>query len=174
MQSPNNTLEWQDGHPVSIAYGDVYFSRESGIDETRHVFLDHNHLQSRWRDIECKLFTIGETGFGTGLNFLCAWQLWNSLAPQDARLHFISTEKYPLSTDDLRLALALWPELEPLSAQLLHQYCCLAPGWRRLQFENGRVTLTLLIGDARETLRRSLTRGGGLRPSDEPLLNRPL
>jgi len=98
------------------------------------------------------LFTIGETGFGTGLNFLCAWQLWRECAPPDARLHFVSTEKYPLHPEELREALALWPELASLSQALLQQYEPLAPGWRRFKFDDGRVTLTLLIGDARDTL----------------------
>lgn len=146
------TLEWQDGQPVSSAFGDIYFSRDSGIDETRHVFLRHNDLERRWRNPDGRLFTIGETGFGTGLNFLCAWQLWNACATQGQRLHFVSTEKFPLTLAELQQALALWPELEPLGTQLLRQYASIAPGWRRMTFDDGRVMLTLLVGDARETL----------------------
>ncbi len=145
-------LQWRDGQPRSATFDDVYFSRESGIEETRHVFLHHNHLQQRWQNLQEPLFTIGETGFGTGLNFLCAWQLWNACAPPHARLHFISTEKYLLTHDDMSRALGLWPELAPWSAPLLEQYRDLAPGWRRMVFDGGRVTLTLLIGDANETL----------------------
>lgn len=153
-QDGHAQLEWQDGQPRSAQFGDVYFSRESGIDETRHVFLGHNHLPERWQRLQRTLFTIGETGFGTGLNFLCAWQLWQRCAPPTARLHFISTEKYPLTREDLAKALALWPELAAYSAQLLEQYRELAPGWRRFEFDGGRVMLTLLIGDARDTLPR--------------------
>jgi tRNA 5-methylaminomethyl-2-thiouridine biosynthesis bifunctional protein len=152
MSNDNNLLQWCDGQPLSAQYGDVYFSRESGIEETRHVFLQHNRLRERWQTLQTKVFTIAETGFGTGLNFLCAWQLWNECAPAQARLHFISTEKYPLSRDDLAQALALWPQLEQFSAQLVKEYHWLVPGWQRLSFDGGRVTLTLLIGDARETL----------------------
>lgn len=152
IQDRHAQLEWQDGQPRSAQFGDVYFSRESGIDETRHVFLGHNHLAERWQQLNRNLFTIGETGFGTGLNFLCAWQLWQRCAPPTARLHFISTEKYPLTREDLAQALALWPELATSNAQLLRQYRELPPGWRRFEFDGGRVTLTLLIGDARDTL----------------------
>lgn len=155
MTTPSAALEWQDGQPVSQLYQDVYFSRDSGLDETRHVFLDHNHLQQRWQALATdSSFTIAETGFGTGLNFLCAWQLWKECAPATARLHFVSTEKYPLSLDDLAQALALWPQLAELSAQLLHQYQWLTPGWHKLIFDQGRVSLTLIIGDARDTLPR--------------------
>lgn len=150
--SNHPTLDWQDGQPVSTHYGDVYFSRASGIEETRHVFLQHNRLAERWRTLQAPLFTIAETGFGTGLNFLCAWQLWRECAPPQARLHFVSTEKFPLSRDELAQALALWPQLSDCSALLLEAYRWLAPGFHRLVFDDGRVTLTLLVGDARETL----------------------
>ena len=95
---------------------------------------------------------IGETGFGTGLNFLCAWQLFEQHAVAGARLHFVSVEKYPLSLPDLQRALALWPELKPFADQLLKQYVAIHPGFQRLVLDNGRVTLTLLIGDALEQL----------------------
>lgn len=146
-------IDWQDGLPFSSQYGDIYFSRESGIAETRHVFLQQNNLAERWQKLGPGAhFVIGETGFGTGLNFLCAWQLWNEVAPPAARLHFISTELHPIAPDELRKALALWPELAEVASSLLEQYTALAPGWHRLTFAQGRVVLTLLIGDARATL----------------------
>lgn len=152
-QTPDsNILAWNEGQPVSRQFGDVYFSKASGIDETRHVFLQHNQLQHRWEHLTAPLFTIAETGFGTGLNFLCAWQLWLATAPGNARLHFVSTEKYPLSHTEMAQALSLWPQLSAFSEQFLQQYHYLAPGWRRMEFEQGRITLTLLIGDARQTL----------------------
>ena len=150
--SDDTQLQWRDGQPFSALFDDIYFSRQSGMEESRHVFLQHNRLPERWRRLTAPLFTIAETGFGTGLNFLCAWQLWAQCAPPQARLHFVSTEKYPLSHDDLVHALALWPPLAEFSAKLLGQYRELAPGWQQLRFDDGRVTLTLLLGDASETL----------------------
>lgn len=143
---------WKDGQPYSTLYEDVYFSRDSGLEETRHVFLMQNRLRERWQALEEAPFTICETGFGTGLNFLCAWQLWNETAPRSAALHFVSTEKYPLGHESLRQALDLWPQLGESRSQLLAQYRLLAPGWHKLVFDDGRVTLTLLLGDARDTL----------------------
>ena len=116
-------LEWQDGQPYSKAFGDIYFSRESGVDETRFVFLQHNQLQERWRSLsENSHFVIGETGFGTGLSFLCAWQLWLETAPQNSCLHFVSTELYPLSEADMLCALNLWPEFSTQINELMQQY----------------------------------------------------
>src|SRR5690606_17088489 len=94
------------------------------------------------------IFTIGETGFGSGLNFLAAWQLWRDTAPEQARLHFVTTEKFPLSRADLTRALALWPELDTMAQALIDQYpLYVGPGFHRLMFPHG-VTLTLIIGDA--------------------------
>ena len=58
MTSQHARLTWQDGQPMSQQYGDVYFSRASGLDETRHVFLEQNHLPQRWRDLQQDSFTI--------------------------------------------------------------------------------------------------------------------
>lgn len=147
-------LDWDaSGQPLSRAYGDVYFSRASGLEETRYVFLQQNRLPERFAALSAgDVFTIGETGFGTGLNFLCAWQLFEALAPQGARLHFVSVERFPLTAADLAQALTLWPELAAYSTALQQQYQAIHPGFQRLILGNGRITLTLLIGDVLERL----------------------
>src|SRR5574343_853593 len=147
-------LDWDDqGQPLSRTFGEVYFSRASGLEETRHVFLAHNRLAERFAALPAGgRLVIGETGFGTGLNFLCAWQLFEQSAPAMARLHFVSVEKYPLTRDDLERALALWPELEPWAAQLLAQYHAVHAGFPRFVFAGGRVVLTLLVGDVLDCL----------------------
>jgi tRNA 5-methylaminomethyl-2-thiouridine biosynthesis bifunctional protein len=152
MNNGQAQIDWVAGLPHSRQYGDIYFSSDSGLEETRHVFLAHNHLQQRWQALAAPHFTIAETGFGTGLNFLCAWQLWNECAPPAAQLHFVSVEKFPLALDDLTQALSLWPQLGEQRDQLLAQYKWLAPGFHRLVFDQGRINLTLLIGDVAKLL----------------------
>ncbi|VVP26646.1 tRNA 5-methylaminomethyl-2-thiouridine biosynthesis bifunctional protein MnmC [Pseudomonas fluorescens] len=151
---PHAQLDWDDqGLPRSRVFDDVYFSDKSGLDETRYVFLEQNNLRERFAALPVGArLVIGETGFGTGLNFLCAWQLFEQHAVAGARLHFVSVEKYPLSLPDLQRALALWPELKPFAEQLLAQYVAIHQGFQRLVLDNGRVVLTLLIGDALEQL----------------------
>lgn len=146
-------IDWVDGQPYSARYGDVYFSSASGIEESRHAFLDGNRLAQRFAQLAPRAaFAIGETGFGTGLNFLCAWQLFERAARPDARLHYVSTELEPLALTDMERALALWPEVAPEASALLAQWDELAPGWQRFVFAGGRIVLTLLVGDARATL----------------------
>ncbi|CAN7430758.1 bifunctional tRNA (5-methylaminomethyl-2-thiouridine)(34)-methyltransferase MnmC2/FAD-dependent 5-carboxymethylaminomethyl-2-thiouridine(34) oxidoreductase MnmC1 [Pseudomonas brassicacearum] len=147
-------LDWDDqGRPRSRVFDDVYFSDQSGLEETRYVFLEQNNLAERFAALaDDGRLVIGETGFGTGLNFLCAWQLFEQCAPAGARLHFVSVEKYPLTPQDLGRALALWPQLSLQAEQLLEQYVAIHQGFQRLVLADGRVTLTLLIGDALEQL----------------------
>jgi tRNA 5-methylaminomethyl-2-thiouridine biosynthesis bifunctional protein len=151
---PHAQLDWDDqGRPYSRVFDDVYFSDKSGLDETRYVFIEQNRLAERFAALpQHGRLVIGETGFGTGLNFLCAWQVFEQHAPVDARLHFVSVEKYPLSPPDLQRALTLWPELKVFADQLLAQYVAIHQGFQRLTLANGRVTLTLMIGDALEQL----------------------
>lgn len=146
-------VDWVDGEPRSRRFGDIYFSRARGLDETRHVFIDGNDLQRRFAMLGASgAFTIGETGFGTGLNFLAAWQVFVQIAPATARLHYVSTELQPLSPADMAQATALWPDLRREAARFLGQYQGLPPGFHRFVFEGGRVTFTLLVGDAALTL----------------------
>ena len=147
------SLSWQNGLPFSSRFDDVYFSAESGLEEARHVFLKGNRLDQRFATLSNKQgFTIGETGFGTGLNFLCAWQLFEQVAPEGASLDFFSTEKFPLDVDELRAALAIWPDLKPFYDELIQHWWRWVPGWNRWNFADGRVRLTLAIGDVDETL----------------------
>lgn len=145
-------LEWDEqGQPLSSQFADVYFSNENALAETRYVFLANNQLPERFAALTAnQQLVIGETGFGTGLNFLCAWQLFEQHAVTGTRLHFVSVEKYPLNKADLQRALSLWPELAPYAEQLLAQYVALHPGFQRLVFAGGHIVLTLLIGDALE------------------------
>ena len=146
-------LHWKDGQPYSERYGDVYFSADSGLEETRHVFLQGNDLARRFAALQAgESFCIGETGLGTGLNFLCTWQLFEQCAPAGASLDFFSVEKFPLDDDELRAALALWPELAAQAATLRARWRRRVPGWNRWSFADGRVRLTLAIEDVADAV----------------------
>ncbi len=145
------------GTPVSDLFGDVYFSNESGLEETQYVFLQQNGLPDRWLQHPAEYFHIIETGFGTGLNFLLAWHNFRqalAAAPtmRCQRLYFSSFEKYPITHADLKLALTQWPSLAPLAAQLLAQYPPALPGCHRLQLDNGQVILDLWLGDVHDSM----------------------
>ena len=171
-------LVWLDNlTPKSTRFDDTYYSREDGLEETRYVFLDGNHLPERWEKGECAV--IGEMGFGTGLNFLATWQAWqqSNSAPKPfhednlqasrkpeptaksldedntsppKQLHFISVEKYPMDWSSLKAALSPWPDLSPFAALLIEAWQPDQTGWQQHTF--GDVTLHLFIGDATDAL----------------------
>jgi tRNA 5-methylaminomethyl-2-thiouridine biosynthesis bifunctional protein len=153
-------IEWRDDTtPVNQQFDDIYFSSDA-LGESRYVFLEQNRLPERWQQ-PLRTFCVGETGFGTGLNFLLCWQLWQQLQAEDARLHFISVEKHPLRRADLARALSAFPELADLAAALVAQYPALLTGQHTLHFDDGRITLHLLFGDALDMLHGQL-------PADPP------
>ncbi|WP_413518672.1 tRNA (5-methylaminomethyl-2-thiouridine)(34)-methyltransferase MnmD [Psychrobacter glacincola] len=160
-------IEWQTDDtgnkvPVSGEFGDVYFSHADGLAESRHVFLQNNQLPERLANLAAKqCFAIAELGFGTGLNLLATWQLWRQLRSihphlASARLHFITTEKHPISLSDLTQILGLWaqraPELAVLIEQLLASYPPLIAGCHRLNFIEDNLTLDIWLGDASASL----------------------
>lgn len=112
-----------------------------------NLFLTGNQLELRWGKLtDFEHFTIVETNFDCGLNFLSSWQLWLQSAPQNTRLHFVSCDAQPLSRQGLIDALKLFPELTELSNQLIESYPLhLSTGLHRLIF--GQVTLTLIINN---------------------------
>ena len=140
------------GTPYSPEYGDIYHSADSGPGQARHVFLGGNGLPARWS--RARVFTILETGFGLGLNFLATWDAWRSDPARPERLHFVSVEKHPFTRDGLAELHARYPEFAPLSAQLQSAWPLPLPGLHRLEFENGRVTLTISFADVAEIVPR--------------------
>lgn len=153
-------LEWRDGLPYSTKFDDIYFSAspehpQHGLAETRHVFLQHNHLQQRWQALPLESpshFVIVETGFGSGLNFLATLQLWRKHAPAAAHLHFVSIEIAPFTLQDLQQAHTHFPELAELSQALCRQYRLLQPGINQLELPEFSTSLTLHIGDTTQVL----------------------
>lgn len=144
-------LDWDGDTPRSIFFDDIYFAGD-GRSETAHVFLQGNDLPARFA--EARRFVIGETGFGTGLNFLAAWEAWaNATKPSNAQLHFISVEQFPLSHADLKRAHAPWERLTPYTAKLQAAYPPLTGGLHFRQLTND-VFLTLCFGEAADMLSR--------------------
>ncbi len=140
-------LDWTaEGAPRSLRFDDIYFSAADGLAESRAVFLQGCGLPQAWRDRD--RFTVGELGFGTGLNILALLDLWRRERAPGRRLSIFSVEAFPLDVQDAARALAAWPELADLAARLLDQWPRRAPGFHRLTFPELDATLDLAIGEA--------------------------
>lgn len=157
------TIEWQDGTPFCNEFDDVYYRSDkpfvdNGLKETEYLFIQQNQLQKRWENLarqeqtDRQQFVIAETGFGTGLNFLSACDLWLKTAPKNWRLQFISTEIRPIRASDLKAIHSSWSVFSDLSEQLLSQYPVLTPGVHLVTLAEGRIQLMLLLGEANKML----------------------
>ncbi len=149
-------IDWQDdgtpgGSPYNPRFGDRYRSELGGLEQAREVFLKGCGLPAAWAGQP--QWCILETGFGLGLNFLLTWQAWKTDPQRPRLLHFVSTEAFPASADDVLRGALSHPELLPFAGQLRQQLWGLLPGFHRLVFEDGQLLLTLCIGDARAMLR---------------------
>lgn len=143
-------IDWSDAaHPRSTLYGDVFASRAGALAQAEQVFLRGNGLPERWQGRD--RFVILETGFGLGNNFLATWAAWRADPRRSRRLFFLSLDAHPVSPEDLQRGHANSP-LADLAAQLQAQWPPRVAGWHRLDFEGGRLTLLLAVGDVREVL----------------------
>jgi len=148
-------IDFSQGVPRSPAFDDIYHPREGALEQARAVFLAGNGLPERWRG-HCR-FTILETGFGLGNNFLATWAAWRDDPLRCERLHVVSLEKHPPTRDDLARALAPSP-LPALAHALVEAWPPLTPNIHRLSFESGRVQLLLCLGDAPALARELVAR----------------
>jgi tRNA 5-methylaminomethyl-2-thiouridine biosynthesis bifunctional protein len=142
-----------NGTPFSPLYNDIYHSAVGGLEQAQYVFLRGNALPERWQGRHT--FTVLETGFGMGINFLMTWAAWRADPSRCERLHFVSIEKHPFTATDLRSVYAATlsdPAIAELAQLLADTWPMLVPGTHRLEFEAGRVVLTLVLGDAAESL----------------------
>ena len=136
-------FELRNEVPWSAAFGDVYHSAEGGPAQAEHVFLAGNGLPERWAGRE--RFTILETGFGFGLNFLATLRAWRRDPRRCRRLHYVAVEKHPFALDDLRSLHGNYPELSEEAAALHAAWPVLVSGTHRLDL--GNAILTLVLGD---------------------------
>jgi len=144
-------LEWIGNTPRSTQFDDVYFQAEDGLAESRAVFLDGCGLPERFAGR--RRFAVGELGFGSGLNILALLDLWRRHRPNsEAKLSIVSIEAYPMTADAAARALAAFPELAELSADLLTGWPGRRTGRHILDFPEIGATLQIHVGDVREAL----------------------
>jgi len=147
------TLEWQDDRlPRSARFNDIYYSQDDGLAESVYTFIEGTDLSARLQRHRRNEFTIAETGFGTGLNFLLTWEAWQHAGANRPRLNYIATERYPVTRPDLTRALAAWPGLAASAKALVDAWPVPLKGQHRLLFEQGNVVLDLWFEDTTAAL----------------------
>ena len=118
--------------------------------QVRLAHLHGNGLPARWAGRPH--FVVLDTHFGLGHHFLAIWHAWRNDLARCARLHVVAVAAEPPSRTELALAHAASP-VPALAAALLKAWPPLTPNLHMLDFESGRLQLTLAVGDAPALLR---------------------
>ena len=113
------------------------------------MFLDGNGLKQRFSSATS--ITIGELGFGTGLNLCETWRQWQQLRRRDGHLQFISFELYPMRASDIARALQHWSEITHERMKLVQLWPHEPSGIIRLALD-AQTTLIVICGPALSSL----------------------
>lgn len=155
-----NKITWENNCPVSTRFKDIYYNPEFGQEESQYVFIEANHLPTRWQE-SVSTFSICEMGFGTGLNYLNCLNLLQTIQSNKKNdalfLNFYSCELYPLDPTDMARAIQAFPEVTTWSQEMLKQYHPEKKGWQQIKITKPTSTLHLYIGDAQDMLREMIT-----------------
>ena len=148
---PRDELEFREGDmPFSKRFGDHFYCKSDGRAECNHVFLNGNGLPEKWETTN--VYSIGELGFGTGLNFLETWRQWKLHRKPGAQLQFVSFEAYPMEVDAMKRSLSAWPEIAVEYAELEKQWPSLSKVPSVWQID-AQTSLTIVVADVLEGMR---------------------
>ncbi len=132
-----------DGVAQAPDFGDCYHPRVGAAAQAQAVFLAGNGLPARWAGRPD--FTVLETGFGLGRNFLATWAAWRADPQRPARLHYVGIDAHPPTTADLARA-AAGSATPALDAALQQAWPPAMAGWHPVDFDDGQVQLLLVFG----------------------------
>ncbi len=151
LQDPANEItlaqiELVDGKPYSPIFQDIYATRSGAYGQACAVFLAQGEIASRWANK--KAFCILENGFGLGTNFLATLKAWREDPNRPECLDYVSIERFPASAAEIERYAA--PEVRDYAKELAASWPQPLPGFHVLEFDHGRVRLTLIFHDARK------------------------
>lgn len=111
-------------------------------------------LPQAWRDQSA--WRVLDTNFHQGKRFLEAWQTWLADAKRPRLLHYVALCELPPSGYAILQAAAITfasSELHELAQELAQECLSLGTGFQRISLNEGRVLLTLCVGETQALLR---------------------
>jgi tRNA 5-methylaminomethyl-2-thiouridine biosynthesis bifunctional protein len=140
---------------VNPIYNDCYFIDGNGFEESKSVFILANEIPQKAK--ESAGLTIGELGFGTGLNLLTTLSCLQESAA--VRIQYYSVEKHPLSKGQIDEIISEYSWNYPeIYAAFLENYdklfCEIKPGFNSVVWRFGETELAfnLYFGDVLDFL----------------------
>ena len=144
-------LLWEGGGiPRSARFGDVYFSLDGGLAESRRVFLEGCDLPAAWAGRTT--FCVAELGLGVGRNLAALLELWRRTRPPGAKLSIFSVEAYPVCADEAARALGQWPDIGEVARLITDRWPRPARGFHRLDFPEINACADIALMEAAEGL----------------------
>ena len=140
-----------DGGSIACKdYEDRYF-QDNGFNESKEVYIDGNNLEERWESFSGSCFTIGELGFGLGLNFLTMMNCWLK-KERCFNLDYIGIDKRVLERKNLILLEEAFPNLKK-EIKILKE-CDLVGhnGFECISIPNLKIRLILVTEDVQKAI----------------------
>ncbi|MDA9112681.1 tRNA (5-methylaminomethyl-2-thiouridine)(34)-methyltransferase MnmD [Gammaproteobacteria bacterium] len=152
LKKNSRKVDWINNEPFSIDHDDRFFQADA-VEETSEVFINANNLYKRWDKLNGKNFTIGELGFGFGLNFLITAKAWKEANGHNSNwLDYISIDCFSLDISDFKKVAKLYPLLEEVTQEFIKFFPQECNGFTRIELPGYKIRLTLIVGDAEESL----------------------
>lgn len=134
---------------------------------------DQNAYDPSWQGKACWRLLV--TDFGDGLSFLQTWLRWRQDEHAPRLLHYVALSQKAPEVTRLQRVVQDDPLLRLLAELLAQQWYGLLPGFHRLVLDQGRVHLTLCIGDSLTLLRQQAFKADAIElsclPADEQALH---
>ena len=140
-----------DGESIaSKDYQDRYF-QVNGFEESKEVYIDGNNLEERWESFSGSCFTIGELGFGLGLNFLTMMHCWLK-KERSFNLDYIGIDKKILEKSNLIMLEEAFPNLKN-EIKVLKEYDIVGHnGFECISIPDLKIRLILITEDIQKAI----------------------
>ncbi len=148
-------VNWDKDIPQSVEYDDRFFQTNT-IAEIYNVFIKPNDIEDRW--IKDSSMTIGELGYGFGLNFFATAHLWNKYKEksQIKTLEYVSIDEALPSKDQILKVLKNFSSLAEISKYFLERYEPMHNDMQRIDIPDLNLKLTLIQNQAEPALKNLL------------------
>jgi tRNA 5-methylaminomethyl-2-thiouridine biosynthesis bifunctional protein len=157
LKEINKLIFQSDATTSSSVLDDEHLDKKSFYQQREQVFLNSNNIYKRLLNNQSN-FTIVETSFGIGLNFLSTLLTYQKALQKNksiGKLTFISIEKHPISKEQLTKAIQQHPQFECLLTDVIKQYPETPKQYHQpieLSFYGNKVTLKIIFNDIEKSL----------------------
>jgi len=123
-------------------------SQRDALATSSRELVDEARIVERWHQRERHV--VLDMHFDFGLNFLATWSAWRADPHRSQQLHYVALESRPYTASAMTTLHANWPQLVPLSQELIGCWPTMVAGFHRILLVDRAVSLTLIFGDVEQ------------------------